>query len=414
MKIEVKKRHLPFEIAYVVTLFILLLNQIDALSNGELLRKVKYPYVFFVGILVITNPTVKKGMKASLFAFLLYFVHNYLFGHVFVNEMVATQIESNTSQEFWFLLFVLVTFLYVAQNNFFKEFITLSFFTTGAQLLVAVLQHRDNIVNPVWGLYQTFTAEYRFKNSFGFIHPGYTANAAFLVIVLSIFFFELYRYTEDFKKPWFWISFVCIDALGFEVLMAAAERSGIISTFMVVATYLFFCFFRLRFEGKTLFVIILVVAAALVVFIVNGGFTSIWEDSNREMNISVNYPLFQVYGDPWTGLGFIENAGFHEDQNLFPMPTSSLDMYYVYIYFSTGLLGSILIGLSLITILIKLIINKKTNMNILGLAFYITMLFFAFWQSNLFTHRYISSYVISTVILCTMCKDCCLGDGQGN
>lgn len=408
MKFTVKKRYLPFEIAYFVTLVILLLNQIDALPMAVTLRRIKYPYVFFVALLVIINPTVKKGVKASLFAIFLYILHNYLYGNVFVNQMVAPQIASNTSQEFWFLMFVLVTFLYVAQNNCYKEFITVSFFATGVQLLVAGLQHRDNFVNPIWGLYQTFTAEYRFKNQFGFVHPGYTANAAFTVIVISIFFFEIYRETEDFKKKWFWISFITIDGLAGLILVSAAERSGIISAFLVLFPYMFFCFFRLRFERKTLATLIFIAIIALLIFIASGGFADIWADSNREMNISVNYPLFQVYGDPWTGLGFIENAGFHEDQMLFPMPTSSLDMYYVYIYFSTGLLGCILIGLALVTILIKLICNKRTNMNIIALSLYLTMLFFAFWQSNLFTHRYISSYILSVIFLCTMCNDCCL------
>lgn len=412
MKFSIPKRHLPFEIAYFVSLVILLLNQINCLPMAETLRKVKYPYVLFVAILVVINPKVKRGIKASLFVILMLLLHNYLYGHVFVNGIVAAEIEDNTSQMMWFLLFVLVTFLYVAQNNFYKGFILLSYYATGLQLVVAAIKYRSNFVNPLWALIHAFTADTRFKNAFGFIHPGYTSNACFTVIVISIFFFEMYRKTEEFKKLWFWISFLVIDGLAGCMLMAATERSGIISTFMVVFWYLFFVFFNIRFERKTLWILIGLMAVAVTVFIACGGLAAIWGESNRQLNIIVNYPLFVAYGDFWTGLGFIENAGFHADRNLFPMPTSSLDMYYVYIFFSTGLLGTIMIGLVLVVILVKLLINKRTNMNIIAIGFYLTMLFFAIWQSNLFTHRYISSYVISVIFLCTMCKDCCMGETE--
>ena len=151
---------------------------------------------------------------------------------------------------------------------------------------------------------------------------------------------------------------------------------------------------------------------AVVALVATGVFADIWGKSNRDLNITINYPLFKTYGSPWTGLGFIENAAFQSGRSLFPMATSSLDMYFVYIYFATGLLGSIMLGLALLIILIKLLVNKRTDMNILAIGFYSAMLFFAFWQCNLFTHRYISSYVISTIFLCTMSNDCCMGEDK--
>ena len=410
MKIVVYKRHWLFSIAYFVTLFVLLLNQIDELPMAETLRKVKYPYVFFVFLLVLYNSRLKRGTKAAMLVIFLFLAHTILFGYVYINDIVAYEINDNASQMLWFLLFVLVTYLYVSQNNFFKGFITLSYYTCGLQLIIAMVNHRGDIVNPVWGLIHAFTATYRNRNEFGFTHAGYTANAAFLVLSLSLFFFEIYRKTDEFKKLWFWASFLIIDAVAGIELMSAAERSGIISTFIVFFIYAVFVFFRIRIEKKTLFFGILAALLAVGVLVATGVFADIWGKSNRDLNITVNYPLFKAYGSPWTGLGFVENAAFQSDRSLFPMATSSLDMYFVYIYFATGLVGAIMIGVALFIILIKLLANKKTDMNILAMGFYAAMLFFAFWQCNLFTHRYISSYVISTIFLCTMSKDCCMGE----
>lgn len=412
MKFKIYKRHWLFSIAYFVTLLTLLLNQINELPMAELLRKVKYPYVFFVLLLVLFGGKIKKGTKTAHFVLFLLFSHTIIFGYIFTNDIVAYHINDNAVQMLWFLLFVLVTYWYVAQHNYFKGFINLSYYACGLQLIIAMLNHRDNIVNPVWAVIHAFTADVRYKNQFGFVHPGYTANAAFLVLVLSLFFFENYRKTEEIKKPWFWISFLTIDMVAGLELAAAVERSGIISTAIVFGVYIIFVLLRVRIEKITLMVLALIGVGVIGILEATGKFEEIWGKSNRDLNITVNYPLFKAYGNPWTGLGFIENAGFHADRGLFPMATSSLDMYYVYIYFATGLIGCILIGLVLVSILVKLIATKKTDLNILAIGFFLSMLFFAFWQCNLFTHRYISSYVMTVIFLCSLSRDFCMGEDK--
>ena len=173
MKFKIYKRHWLFSIAYFVTLLTLLLNQIDELPMAELLRKVKYPYVFFVLALVLFDGKIKRGTKAAMFVLFLIFSHTILFGYVFTNALVAFHNNENANQMLWFLLFVLVTYLYVSQNNFFKGFINLSFYACGLQLFIGMINHRNDIVNPIWGLVHAFTADIRHKNSFGFVHAGY-------------------------------------------------------------------------------------------------------------------------------------------------------------------------------------------------------------------------------------------------
>lgn len=252
MKFIIPKKHLIFSITYFGSLMILLLNQINELPMPDLLRKVKYPYVFVVAFLVIASGRIKKGSLAPTVVFGLIFLHTCLFGYVFINYIVEGAIRDNASQMFWFLLFVGVTFAYVAQHNCYKLFILLSYYATGLQLIIGGIRYRSSFVNPIWGLYQSFTAEVRYKNTFGFVHAGYTSNAAFLVIVLSIFFFEFYRKTPEFKKAWFWASFIIIDLVAGMELVSAAERSGIICTFMMVFGYIVFVLLRVRVEQKTL------------------------------------------------------------------------------------------------------------------------------------------------------------------
>ena len=344
-----------------------------------------------------------------MFTISLFLVHTILFGYVFTNSIVAGAISDNASQMMWFLITVIVTYFYVSQNNLFSIFISTSFYVSGLQLLIAGLMHRQDFVNPVWGLYQAFTADIRYKTAFGFVHPGYLSNACFLVIVLSVYFFELNRYKTGKQRTVMWVSLIGIDLLAGSMLMAAAERSGIISTFIVISFYFVFVFLRVRLEKKTSIFFASLFSVALIVTEVTGGFTYIWSNSNRALNITKNYPVFLELGNLWTGMGYTDNSAFHSEIAVFGMDTSSLDMYYVYIFFTTGIIGCILIGSALVIMLIKLLTQRKTALNITTIGLYLAMLFFAFWQCNMVTYRYVSPTMLFLIILFSMSDDFCLG-----
>lgn len=409
MKVSISKQHLLFVIAYVFTMLTLLLYQIDALPMALVLRKTKYLYVAFVLILFLMNNKVKRRNGGALFVIALFFLHTILFGYIFTNPIAAENIDTNASQMMWYLLMVLVTYLYVAQNDLFELFITVSFYVTGFQLVLCVLLYPHDIVNPIWGFLQAFGGGIRYKTTFGFVHAGYLSNAAYLVIVLSVFFYELNKHYDGIRRKIMWISLIVIDMLAIEMLAAAAERSGIISAFMVVAFYAVFVLFKVRIEKKTAIALVVLAVVALVVLEFSGVFEYIWKNSNRELNITMNYPVFKQLGNLWTGMGFVDNSGFHKEIAAFGVETSSLDLYYVYIFFTTGVVGCILIGVALVTMLLRLLFQKKTDLNITTIGLYLSMLFFAFWQCNMVTYRYVSPTVLFTIIMCGMTSDFCMG-----
>ncbi len=409
MKVAISKQHLLFVIAYVFTMMTLLLYQIDALPMALVLRKTKYLYVVFVLVLFLINGKVKRRNGGALFVIALFLLHTILFGYIFTNPIAAENIDINASQMLWYLLMVLVTYLYVAQNDLFELFINTSFYLTGFHFLLCVLLHPQDIVNPAWGFLQAFGGGIRYKTTFGYVHAGYLSNAAYLVIVLSVFFYELNKHYGGIRKKIMWGSLIAVNLLSIEMLAAAAERSGIISSFMVVFFYAVFVFFRVRIERKTAIAFGVLGIALIAVLAFSGVFTYIWKNSNRELNITVNYPVFKQLGNLWTGMGFVDNSGFHKEISAFGVETSSLDLYYVYIFFTTGVIGCILIGTALVTMLLRLFFQKKTDLNITTIGLYLSMLFFAFWQCNMVTYRYVSPTVLFTIILCGMTNDFCMG-----
>lgn len=410
MKVRIPKQHLMFTIAYFITILTLLLYQIDALPAPMILRRTKYVYIIFVAILALFNGRIKKHTGWAVITIGLFIVHTFIFGYIFTNPIAATTIETNVSQMMWFLLMVLVTYIYVSQNNLFELFINTSFYVTGVQLIVAGLLHHSDFVNPIWGLVQSFTADVRYKTTFGYVHAGYLSNTCYMVLILAIFYYELNRKKTGKKKTFMWASLVIIGGLAVLMLTAAAERSGILSTCIVYGIYLVFVLCRIRVEHKTKMAFTIIIVVALLVMEATGVFTYIWDNSNRSLNITVNYPVFQQLGNLWTGMGYVDNSGFHEDVLAFGVRTSSLDMYYVYIFFTTGVLGCILIGLALIIMLIRLFVLKKTNLRIITIGVYLSMLFFAFWQCNMVTYRYVSPTILFLIVLFGMSDDFCMGE----
>ena len=128
----------------------------------------------------------------------------------------------------------------------------------------------------------------------------------------------------------------------------------------------------------------------------------IWADANRDGNYEINLPIFEQMGAFWTGMGYIENAGFLN--GAYGYETFPVDVYYLYIYLSTGVIGSVIIAIPLIYMLIKLIRKKTWFAQIIGLSIYIAMLFDAFWQVNLFTYRYIPTLFLAVLIITAISK----------
>lgn len=386
----------------------LLLYQIEALPFAIILRKTKYIYVFFVLALCMIRGVFKRRNGGAFLVIGLFFLHTILFGYIYINPIVEERIDLNVSQMMWYLLMVLVTYIYVAQNNLFETFIYTSFCAATLQLLIALLLHPQDIVNPVWGLMQTFAGGIRYKTTFGFVHAGYLSNATYLIIVLSLFVYELNKNYKGLRKKIMWLSLCFANALAIEMMLSAAERTAIISSAILLMIYFAFVIFKIRVEKKTCVAICVIGLIGVYILAFTGVFAHIWENSNRALNISINYPVFKELGNLWTGMGYVDNSGFNKQIMAFGVETSSLDMYYVYIFFTTGILGCIIIGTGLLIMLIRFLFIKKTNFHILNLGLYISLLFYSFWQCAMITYRYVSPTIFFVIFLCGLTEDFCM------
>ncbi len=401
MYIEFEKKHTTFIVLYSITILIMLLDQAGALPLAEVLRKFKYVYIAFVFVLCLKNRFVKKSLPGLIVIGLL-FVHTILFGYVFQNDVVVAATTEHANQMMIYLLMLAVTYIYISQEKIYTTFFNVTYLMSAVQLVVSALLHFNNFVNPIWGIIQTFRTTGRYRSYFGFTHSGYLSNQCYFVIVLSIIFYELNVKRDTGQKKTSLLTLIAVDAIAFLMLISSAQRSGVISVAMALIIY--FALEVLKIHKKNWFrlaVVALILVACIFLFEF-GVWDDIWNNSNRSLNISVNYPVFKEIGNLWTGMGYVESSGFQRGTSIYGITTSSLDMYYVYIFFTTGVIGCILMGLALLIVVCKVFTQRKNSLKYANVSITLSLLFWAYWQVNLFTYRYLSSFFFAIILLLSM------------
>ena len=108
-------------------------------------------------------------------------------------------------------------------------------------------------------------------------------------------------------------------------------------------------------------------------------------------------PIFNELNAKNTGMGYIESSGFYLDS--YGYDTWPVDIYYLYIFLTTGVLGSLLIFTPLLGIFFIYLFKRRNTVQTILFSAYIALLFDGFWQVNLFTYRYIATLFINALLL---------------
>ena len=386
---------------YFVTIFILLMDCTDNFPFTENLREIKY---IFIGLLIVDFiingfKSQYKFRKSSLFILFFFFLHTILFGLIFVNPTVA-ELTSVHFREMMIYLLLLAFLVYAVEKYDCRaEFIKLTALACGIFMLWCGLTHFGDFVNPIYFIYVFSRAE-RIRAAFGTSNYNYMG---FYTVVSLAFYYATWCIEKrqnnltTLKK----IIILLISFWTLAILFSTSSRSSILSVLVFVIVWFYQSIVKRTFSRKTAYLIGALFIILLIVAIIVLG-EDIWADANRDGNYEINLPIFEQMGAFWTGMGYIENAGFLS--GAYGYETFPVDVYYLYIYLSTGVIGSVIIAIPLIYMLIKLIRKKTWFAQIIGLSIYIAMLFDAFWQVNLFTYRYIPTLFLAVLIITAISK----------
>ena len=384
----------------------MLLSETDFFLAG-VGTKIKYLFILYCLIDIMQYRENNCGTNLIIL-FLILIAYVLLWRYVFVNPNMVEYISNHTLIMIYFLLLLIPSTQEVLHYQCVGEYTITSCAAIIAALFIQVITHLNELsLNPVFAVY-SFLSHDVMRSSFGFLHANGIGNMCFLIVsFLFLFYLEFSDNPLLHSRSKMFI--LLFDCIIFMILFSASSRTAFISIviFLMVASGIRIMN-KVRFTAKSKkylkWVIFIWLLFFVVIVFVSGLWDYIWINSNRSLNVTENVHWVPVLGNIWTGMGFVENGAFisnpyNANLSAFGVETSSLDMNYVYIYCTTGILGSCMMASILFILGVSLYKNRGEKYGGYYIALFVTLLFYAFWETVLFTYRFWGMIIPHVVLL---------------
>ncbi|MFI3236458.1 MAG: hypothetical protein R3Y47_00345 [Lachnospiraceae bacterium] len=327
-----------------------------------------------------------------------FLIHTIVFGLFITNDLISDAIRGNFIGNLCFFFMVLTTIFLVDSEEMRERFILITYKSLVIILNYVFITNLSEVRHPKYWIEALIGGE-RWKTAFGGIHANFTGYLCLVCIIFTLLAFEIYSKNDLYSVRRGNILILTTLPV-IIILLSTGSRSNSISFYMIVIFYLFLK--RKVFVGKYkllldcfIVIVVIVLAATAVKAEI---FSFIWEESNRVENLETNLPVFKEMDAWWTGMGYVSMDGFAEDV-FTGYDTWNIDMYYHYIFFATGIVGSIMIFSPMLYMLIKYIMNFIKYGRATTLIIYLVLLFNAYWQVNFFVYRFYASLPIIVYLL---------------
>ena len=376
--------------------------------------KFKYVFILFCLVDIISHKEIPCSLNlAAVFALLIFYV--VAWGFVFKNPIVAYQIAGHRKTMLIYLAMLIPAALEVIHYKCIKEYTLSSGAALVLVLITQIVRHRNEMIfNPVFAL-RSFLAHDLVRSSFGFLDTNFVGNMCFLVLSI-LFVTYIFRWRNPLFHSRIRILLVLAGLVFIYIMLCTSSRTPMICLaafiFSVVlirlSEYVHFSRASVKIIKRCAAVSVVVLP---VLFYVTGLWDYVWVRSNRGLNVSVNLPWVPIIGNIWTGMGFVENDAFITDASnnwisAFGVKTSSLDMNYLYLYCTTGILGCAVMALILFLIGISLYKNRRQKYGAYYLSLFVVILFYACMETILFTYRFWAMMIPYVILFYGMNKEC--------
>lgn len=390
-------------IFFFITFLIMLLDKTDNVPGTSILRNIRYFYILFLLQENVFKIGIKKWNSNVLFYLILVVFHTVLFGLFIVNPAVLEAIHNHFRQMLIYYLLCILQARYTYYTDTKEEFIISSCAAVTLFLTWCYLTHLNGFapIRYFFRLPELLRSRARYGFTFGTGHYNFIGNCAFVGIVLLML---IRKYKDYFRgmlsRYWYyWNAFLWIVCVN--VLISSASRSSILSCALLLSYY-FMQKISSLFPETLLKQAFRYLAIILVLFVVSGLLIRTFEPgsiSNRDQNFVGNYAAFVEYNHPWTGMGYTDNFGFLTDA--FGYDTYPCDVYYLYIFFTTGILGSLILGIANVFLGMKILRNRddKGYINMIVKALFITSIFDNLYHCSFASYYYIQSLFVLIIFL---------------
>ena len=398
--------------SYCVTFFILVMDRMDNVPIGvfSVLRKLKYLYLVLLFVYFFSN-VLKGGFKKKegsvVFVVLIFIVHTCLWGLIFVNNNLVPETRFHMREMLLLLLFISGTSLLYRREGTIEEFAAHSYVCYFLTLLWAGLTHHSNFVNPVKFVY-VLGGDHTFRVAFGLGHANYVGSICCCALICSVYIFEKARNHSSLKRVLRnrrIRRLVLADIYVGEMLFSTASRTAVLALASAGILYLFVYvdeLFPAHRAGSKRITFLIVGSIVVLFLMVQGFFNGLLSESHRDSLISTNYEIMVNNFSLWTGMGYINYAGFAYGVWAYGFQTANADSYYAYIFFASGIIGTIIMSLAIV-VTSSVVINKSYRYNYYSsIMALVSFLLLGVAQSSVLSYDHLNSYTYWILLFLTM------------
>lgn len=385
MKIAIEEKKLVMGL-YCATMLMSMLSIVDNVPLRGIMYNIKYLYIVLIIFFCFYDGIVVWNKRLA-WAIGLLVLHTILYGVIFTNSYIKVDTDLHFQQLMAIYILTFFTCIYVYKKDCYLLFLEMTYLALAAFILWCATTHTGSFVNPIYFV-NIFSRADRFRADFGMADVNYCGNYCVYMVIISFFLWCEWRKQGKIPDKKVKLAIIGIDVITICMLFSTASRSAIIS---LALFFLCYGVLRLRYAIIRNWKLVLGLGSALVVIVAvilvaTGALSSIWQESNREGNFSINYPIFLEYGNYLNGMGYIDNSGYLNKS--YGFDTTAMDVYFLYIPFSTGILGAAIILIQMLYLLYQMLRNSRTEGRDLVLSLFVMMLYYAIWQVNYMNYRY--------------------------
>ena len=343
---------------------------------------------------------IKRPAGFIIIMLFLYFV---IWGLYNIKDLDRTDTLNVMYRSILMMLFIFTSSFWIKRLNCLHESICVGYVAFASLMLISFILHIDEInlkrtLMTFWESSETI----RYRVLFGFGFNNIAAEYSMSTILLSIYMINHVSKEKPNRKFKIFI-YLLVDVLMALIILANNSR-GTLLALLVVLFLLVFMHLNKNVTLKTTFkrLLLLIVVAAIGGMVVlsfkNLTLLNIIEKMNRT-HFFDNIEAMRN-GDKWLmGLGKISGAYFSERNVLYGVKLNYMEMYYVDVFVTSGIIGCIWSIAIIVVIISSLLQQKRSKLTEWLMVALVYMLFLSFFEGYLFSYSYITSTFFLTIII---------------
>lgn len=391
MSIEAKKIVIAL---YAVSLFGMIAFGLDTMQWARYLYYFRYIYIGVLWLYIIFKlPYFHKAVGIFFVSVLSFTI---LWGFVFVNPSVLEEIHANAKDLILYFLFVFGTAHFIYFEKYKKQFVKVTFYIYLIIMAWAYLTHWSGFapIRYLVNLAGVFHEQLTYGFTYGFSHYNLTGNIISCMIWLFLLYYaenkrnKIHKSTHSLME----VAAVAVFFWMISLLSTTTSRGEILGT---TSVFISLVLLKIKREQKHRIrnnIILMIILIGCIIYLSYATINDV--SSGRTQNWAVNWEIFREIGRYTFGMGLVNPWGYLT--GVFPgYKTWPCDVYWYYLFFSTGILGSIFMGGILISLFLKIFKGSTTNYTYDAVikSGLISIIINDFFHAVIFSVNYISSTV---------------------